>query len=459
VLSFKGQREQHVDVLVIGGGVCGVVAATLAAKQGLKVCLVKNSHGATGHSSGAVDVISPNIGAESVFEMLSSRGTHWLDGLEKFGRQNIGHPYARVHSARELLVAALAHYTSLLPSIDYVLKDDGTNHLATTDFGTVKECLLVPSRMCWDIRDAKADTHIGVVGIEGFSAFNPHSVASTLSQLLAKGGLSLRVSSFLVPLKDNPPVTTAAQVMHAFERTDTAFGFAQALAQIAAQQRDFSVIFLPALLGVYNHLACFRTIQQHVSIPVRELLSSQIPSAPGLRLSAALLIALRDFGVEVIEGVAKLGREEQDLVNSIHVSPLPGSTTLHEPMTLLPKAVILSTGRYFSGGMTTEGAIQESVFSLPIWADNLCIDDTSTHMFLGTMADDAHPLFRAGIHYDDHWRPLDRYGAVRATNLFAAGSLLGGYDPSISGTALGVAILTGYAAGMHASRYVQGRSV
>ena len=46
----------NVDVLVIGGGMAGAVAASKAADSGQEVAVVRRGYGATALSSGAIDI-------------------------------------------------------------------------------------------------------------------------------------------------------------------------------------------------------------------------------------------------------------------------------------------------------------------------------------------------------------------------------------------------------------------
>ena len=45
------------DILIIGGGMAGLAAGTIAAESGLETLLIRRGQGATAFSSGAIDVI------------------------------------------------------------------------------------------------------------------------------------------------------------------------------------------------------------------------------------------------------------------------------------------------------------------------------------------------------------------------------------------------------------------
>jgi glycerol-3-phosphate dehydrogenase subunit B len=61
------------------------------------------------------------------------------------------------------------------------------------------------------------------------------------------------------------------------------------------------------------------------------------------------------------------------------------------------------------------------------------------------------PLFAAGVRIDTRLRPLDGSDAPRFANLFAAGDLLGSFDPARDRTGLGVALISGRRAGEEAA--------
>jgi glycerol-3-phosphate dehydrogenase subunit B len=65
---------------------------------------------------------------------------------------------------------------------------------------------------------------------------------------------------------------------------------------------------------------------------------------------------------------------------------------------------------------------------------------------------DPAPAFRTGLLTDGECRPVDEQGRAAFENLFAAGSVLGGYDYAAGGCGFGVPLLTGWRAGDAAAR-------
>ena len=71
---------------------------------------------------------------------------------------------------------------------------------------------------------------------------------------------------------------------------------------------------------------------------------------------------------------------------------------------------------------------------------------------------DAQPLFSAGVRTDARLRPLSTPGGnVLFPNVFVAGDLLGGFDPSRERTGLGVALLSGVLAARSALTEAEAR--
>ena len=64
---------------------------------------------------------------------------------------------------------------------------------------------------------------------------------------------------------------------------------------------------------------------------------------------------------------------------------------------------------------------------------------------------DGHTLFECGLGFDSRFRPTDNRGKTYATNLYAAGSILCGYNYHVEKSGLGVALATGRAVGKYAT--------
>ena len=162
--------------------------------------------------------------------------------------------------------------------------------------------------------------------------------------------------------------------------------------------------------------------------PVFEMLSAP-PSVPGLRLQHAIDEALKAAGVETRSAIAE--KRPDGGVQLIH-----GVTC--EPVE--PRAIVLATGRFIGGGIRSDDRLRETVFDLPVFAgDRQKLAALPTEELFAQKAAGRHEGLKAGLR------------ELRSGNVFAAGAVVGGYDPSRDEGGLGVAAVLGVAAGKAAA--------
>ena len=116
-------------------------------------------------------------------------------------------------------------------------------------------------------------------------------------------------------------------------------------------------------------------------------------------------------------------------------------------------AFVLATGRYIGGGLRAGRTTTESLFGLGVFHEGLAAASLGTRLQHLKYLDPREEM-RMGVMTDRRLRPLLEDGSVPYTNLYAAGSMLGGYDYS-GPCGFGVPILTGWLAGRNAARQGQ----
>lgn len=111
-------------------------------------------------------------------------------------------------------------------------------------------------------------------------------------------------------------------------------------------------------------------------------------------------------------------------------------------------AFVLATGRFIGGGLEKSRQASETLFDLAVFHDGQPAYGTLLHHleYLSPAA-----AFRSGLRTDSRLNPLDQDGKPPYRNLFAAGSVLGGYDYA-GPCGFGVPILTGWLAGRLAAK-------
>ena len=200
----------------------------------------------------------------------------------------------------------------------------------------------------------------------------------------------------------------------------------------------------PPVMGVTDGETNFDRLEIN-GIPVFEMLSLP-PSDLGRRLIHSLETSAEANGIQILHGSAHasgLNRARIDEVLARHKG---------EEIKIRPQSVVLSTGRFLSGGLKRDGLAMEQLFQLPVEADGQWLEDAYIGNYLGDTPTEKHVLFRSGVAFDENLRPVLKDRKIAAKNLFAAGSILSGYDPAKDGTGMGVSILTGYLAGQEAAQ-------
>jgi anaerobic glycerol-3-phosphate dehydrogenase len=113
-------------------------------------------------------------------------------------------------------------------------------------------------------------------------------------------------------------------------------------------------------------------------------------------------------------------------------------------------AFVLATGRHIGGGLRGGRRTTEPLMNLGVFHEGHPVNSLGTRFQHMQYLDPGEEL-RSGLATDRRLHPLDEEGAVRYSNLFAAGAVLGGYDYG-GPCGFGVPILTGWLAGHFAAR-------
>ena len=129
------------------------------------------------------------------------------------------------------------------------------------------------------------------------------------------------------------------------------------------------------------------------------------------------------------------------------------TVTLEDGESIEADALVLAAGRFVGGGLAErEGVLREPLLDLPLFdLAGRRVDGLPPRQILRRDYEGEQPLFATGVRVDDQLRPLGADGAPRLSNLFAAGELLGGFDPARDRTGAGVALVSGRRAGIAAA--------
>lgn len=293
------------DVLVVGEGLAGMIAAAAARRKGARVALVSSGPGTFLLGAGAVNTewMNASLGA-----ILKSDGENDFEQAFTFFAELVSQadcPYEGSISAKVYLPTAL---------------------------GTFQPVSMSP-RSIW--ADVVTGTAL-VVGIEGLQEINPKFVVTGLTKDSEHLGISAKVSSASIRLPwvcEARP--TAWQIANCLDLDQHCWQLLAEALQPVAPHAKFLIV--PAMLGLHTTTQQFAGFEAMVGCHVRELPTIP-PSVVGWRLFNKIDLYLKNIGVKIVSGfrVVRLSIETDNFIVYLD--------TPARMQTLRAKAVILATG-------------------------------------------------------------------------------------------------------------------
>jgi len=422
-LKHRAQAISPTDVLVIGGGLAGLVAAWQAASHGKRVRLVTKGWGALYWSHGCIDI----LGTWNEDERTRSESLY--ENLQELTRQNPHHPYAKVGLSR--MQAAIEALAALCEAAGYPMRGSlEQNWLLPSALGSIRSTCLAPETMI--AGDLRRNDPMLIVGFEQFLDFQPYLIAENLlyQGILARGIIldppSLKKRRFV----------TGRVLATLFESP----AFRQEIAELLKNQlQGIKRIGFPAVLGLTDSMQTKRHLEALLGLSAFEI-PTLPPSIPGIRLHNILVRAIEGCGGRVYEGLEAVKADTEGNTIQAIWTEAAARSILHPA-----KDFVLATGGFLGGGFrrSVDGYAQETLFDLPLLPSINSAKAFSAH-FLGP---DAHPVFSLGLQVDDRFRPLDASGEIIYDNLYSVGSALGNHDGIRQRALEGVALVSGYIVG------------
>jgi len=444
--------DLEADLVVIGGGMAGLIAGTIAAEAGVNTILLRKGQSATAYSSGAIDVIGYLPEASDPFASPE-------EGLFALSRLYPLHPYSVigyderieaektvdpvVERAKETIIWLKAHLDG---TISPLMGDFESNMHPITILGTTKPTCLIQKTMYNGDLQNREDSVLLFVGIEGYADFNPSAAAKTyLEDRMATaspprkvGHCTLQIMPFGKPYNLSS-IELARHVDHEGAIEDLAEQLKTHIEQIGATHVAF-----PPILGFRNALKNKVKLEELTGTTIFELLGFP-PSIPGQRLQSALETIFVKAGGKILLG--------HEATSYLKVGDSLKSVTAASPrreIKIDAKAFVLATGKYIGGGIAgDENGLRETVFDLMtvtgdyVSAMDLVPSRSTNNLSISPM---GQPIQSCGLSVDPLFRPVNEDGVEWAKNLFAAGSILAGYNYSVEKSGLGVAATSGYSA-------------
>lgn len=411
------------DIVVIGSGLAGLVAAAAAAEQGKKVTVITRGAGALAFGGGVIDLLGYQAGKPV------------QDVRQEILRLPAQHPYSVI--GIEQTEAAIAFFKKLCAQEEYPYDGDSAGNMwLPTIAGTLKPSCLVPRSMNPEgFAQAEAITVITFAGLKDF-----------YPELLIKGLRKLRGydKQYRTAIVDNglagrQDVTT----LDVARWLDTREGQNQFVQQLRDCMAPGSFALIPPVLGTVPDYTVWQSLQEQLHCRLQELVAPP-PGITGNRLWKLLLRVLKKKGVDIIEqGYAQTSECCDQRCQAV--------ITRHfgRERSYRAEAFILATGSFLGGGLVAEPhRVYEPLFELP-----LPVPATAALPSAADFFDPAgQPFAQCGLRINREMQPVDLCGDIVLKNVYAAGSILGGYDYCLEKSGNGVAVATGYQAAMSAIR-------
>lgn len=416
------------DVVVVGGGLAGRMAALAATDGGASVHLVTESEDAVRHSSGLFDLLGYEPGAENP---LSAP-------FEDLAELPDDHPYSVL--GESTIRAAIRRFESAA--------GESFDGLSSERNGLVLGPLGIPL-VAYGLPDTvepgllSREGAIRLVDIDPLQDFDAAIAATNLERT----GLTTDIGTATIDLGEVlSPESDRLEVAHRLDREVSAAPADRTLLPLLSDalleiSRGYERVGIPAVLGVDRPTAVYEAVDSRIDATLFEIPTGP-PSVLGIRLDRAL-----DAAIDRTEALVSAGprvvdyRADGGRIAAVALDR-DGATEW-----IRGRQFVLATGGFVGGGLqATETDLVEPVFDCPVRGPADVKDRTATGPF------DSQPFATAGLSVDDRLRPLEENDSPCFSNLRSSGDVLGGFDPVAEGSATGTATATGYAAGTWAAQ-------
>jgi glycerol-3-phosphate dehydrogenase subunit B len=419
----------HADVVVVGAGLAGLVAAARIAEAGAAVTLVAKGHASTHWGSGGLDVAGP-AGAATPAE-----GVAHLAGLD--------HPYSFLAPDVAPSIAWLLERLEAA-GLPYVGNLDTPIRRVPTAIGGTRRVAIVPAAQAAALRPWEPDEVLVIAGPAGYKDFWPAAIADSLGREAVWMGSDHpgRVTGITVDL-DGVADRNNLNALHLARRFDDPAQRADDIARFAAAIKKAAGgrpgrVGVPAIVGIAQHAEAWAELVATSPLEPFEI-PLVPPSIPGIRLWRVLREIIRAAGgrVQVGEAVARI-HVEDGRVTAVEMEAAARSHVIRT------EALVLATGGIAGGGLvaTHDGRIVEPLLGLHVDAPG------HEEWLVADALDPAgHPIEAAGIPTDGGLRPLAPDGRpAPLANVRVAGALLAGQRSIRERCGDGIAVASGWRA-------------
>lgn len=414
------------DLVVIGGGLAGVIAALTARKNGARVALSSRSWGETALSNGGFDIAyspalspimqMPRTVAEHIMDIIAHRPHH------PYGVLGLENTINGIANGYNLLVHELKRQGLTIGPLIF----ENENVLLPSSLGALQPVATAQHAQLGLEGFRSLTGRWGIASFNGMSYFNAERIAEGLRyDVLKATDYNIDINVINVDYDANKPPMLLAKELD--DKTN-ATNLAQVIEQAA---KSYDGVLVPPVLGLEHHSAIYTHICKIVDLPVVETLA-HLPSVPGVRLQHALDAALLANEIKVFNETTNMIIDNKKVV----------AITTKANTKLQAKAFVLASGRFIAGGVSFNKRAYENIFNLPLSSELGPLETDSPLSVVRETLIESHPLFTAGVLVDHNLQPLCE-GEIAFDNLYAAGMVICGYASRYTLCADGIALCTG----------------
>lgn len=417
---MKDKQAITCDLLIIGAGFAGMVAAARASSLGLKTVQVGNSSNLF-LVSGLFDLLG-------VYPMASGHTLHDpKTGFETLTADSPHHPYSK--TGYKKVIESLDFLKKFLASagLDYQSKNNG-NYFVLTAAGTFKPSFMIPKTFLKGCAIKQGPRkRVLFVDFKGLREFSAKQIANVIQNTCSIA------STLTIEIPDVSSTLHPTRLGNLFEDIQ----FLNYLSKkIIPFSKKTDLVGLPAVCGLNKSLETIEKLEAMTGLDCFEI-PGMPPSLPGLRLKNAFEKQLSQNNVIFLNN-SKI--ESHEFKNHHFILTAETENLIAQITT---RGVILASGRFPGGGLHAKRErITETVFNLPVRQP----EKRNQWYHLNFFNPEGHAINQAGLETDDTFRPVNQNNTPMFNTLYAVGSLLAHNDWVRLKSGSGVSCVTAYTA-------------
>lgn len=405
------------DTIIIGGGLAGLVCGLRLQEAGQKCAIVSAGQNAMHFFSGGFGLLAKLPDGTDVDAPLSAIPS--LDAT---------HPYAKIGAEK---IEKYAEETKRLFRT-LGINVEGTaeqNRYVISASGALKPAwLTIDDIASVSAKDEKIADNALIVNIDGFLDFNTAFIAESFEKRGTTCEITAVTTDEIRNLRRNPSEMRASNIARIMDNAAARTTLVNAVKAELAKGK-FDAVVLPAVFGLKNH-ETVQAVREELGIKTL-FIGTLPPSVPGIRSQMQMKRAFEAKGGTFLMGDEAVASELKDgKVTSI-------KTTNLGDIELTADNYVLASGSYFGHGIIAEiDKVTEPVFGADVIFDNDRGNWYDKNFF------GKQNFIGFGVATDDKFNVIKNGESIR--NLYAAGSVLGGFNPLHEGCGAGVAIMTAF---------------